>query len=192
MKKLVLAFIFCISIATIMAQESDKKWKFAVGPSVSAPIGKFNDYYNIGYGGDFEISYNLTEKFSWYLATGYSIFSGKKNSYTYYGFPFEYQSPKINYIPILGGPRYNIGNFSVGCAAGVGIYTFKNEGNIYNIISDTTGTSFTYSPEVAFNSDKFKITLSYTSSLVKLDEQLSGYVNLKNATFIGLKLFYKF
>ncbi len=196
MKKLLLVCIFCTSLATVMAQESDKKWQFAVGPSVSSPIGNFKDYYNTGYGGDFQVSYKICDKFSWYVKTGYSIFSGKKNTYpvVFNGIPFnfEYTSPKISYIPILGGPKYNIGKFSIGCAAGIGIYIFKNSGNAYNVISDTTGASFTYSPEVAFNTGKFKIAASYTSSVVKLDEQFSSYVNLKNASFIGLNLFYKF
>ncbi len=192
MKKLVIACIFCISIATVMAQDNHKKWQFAVGASVYSPIGKFKDYYNPAYGGDLEVSYKISEKFSWYLKTGYSIFSGKKNTYTYYGIPFQYTSPTINYVPILSGPSYKIGKFSVGCASGVGIYTFKNVDNAYPVISDTTGVSFTYSPEVAFDSGKFKIAASFTSSLVKLDEQVSGFVNLKNATFIGLNIFYKF
>lgn len=192
MKKWILACLLCSSLVTVMAQESDKKWEFSVGPAVSAPIGNFKDYYNMGYGGNVQVSYKISDKFSWYIETGYSIFSGKKNTYQVYGFPFEYTSPKINYIPILGGPKYTIGNFSVGLAAGVGIYNFKNEGNAYSVISDTTGVSFTYSPEIDFNAGKFKIAASYTSSTVKLDEQLSGFVNIKNATFISLKLFYKF
>lgn len=196
MKKLVLASLLCLGFIAAMAQNTDKKWQFAVGASASLPSGKFSDYYKAGYGGEAEVSYLFNEKFSWYVKSGYSIFSGKKNTYTVYysGIPFnfDYTSPKISYIPILGGPRYTIGNFSVGVAAGVGIYNFKNEGNAYNIISDTTGVSFTYSPEIAYTTGKFKIAASYTSSTVKLDEQFSSFVDLKNATFFGLKLFYQF
>jgi len=186
MKKILLAGLLNFGFVAAMSQENEKKWQFAVGASASLPNGKFGDYYNAAYGGEVEVSYLLNEKFSCYAKTGYSIFSGKNNSYTFnYGsilFNFDYPSPKIGYIPILAGPRYTFGNFSVGVAAGVGIYKFKNENNvIYSFISDTTGASFTYSPEIA-----------YTSSTVKLDEQFSSYVNLKNATFWGLKLFFQF
>lgn len=196
MKKIVLACLLCLGFVATMAQESDKKWQFAVSAGASLPKGKFSDYYNAGYGAEVEVSYLFNEKFSWYVKSGYSIFSGKKNTYTVYysGIPFnfDYTSPKIGYIPILGGPRYTIGNFSVGVAAGVGIYNFKNEGNSYNAISDTTGVSFTYSPEIAYTTSKFKIAASYTSSTVKLDPQYANFVDLKNATFFGIKLFYQF
>ncbi|MDI9363345.1 MAG: hypothetical protein QM541_00235 [Flavobacterium sp.] len=196
MKKIVFACLLCLGFLATMAQETDKKWQFAVGASALLPSGKFSDYYNAGYGGEVEVSYLFNEQFSWYVKSGYGIFSGKKNTYTvnYSGIPinFDYTSPKIGFIPILGGPRYTIGNFSVGVAAGVGIYNFKNEGNAYNVVSDTTGLSFTYRPEIAYTTGKFKIAASYTSSTVKLDEQFSSFVDLKNATFLGLKLFYQF
>jgi hypothetical protein len=196
MKKLILAGSLCLGFAATMAQNSDKKWQFAAGVSASVPIGKFADYYNPGYGGEVEVSYLFNEKFSWYVTSGYNVFAGKKNTYSvnYGGIPFnfDYTSPKIGYIPILGGPRYTIGNFSLGVAAGIGIYNFKNKGNTYNVISDTTGVSFTYSPEIAYSTGKFKIAASYTSSTVKLDAQFSNYVDLKNAAFIGIKLFYQF
>ena len=196
MKKLLLMYLLGFGFVAATAQESDKKWQFAVGGSTLLPMGKFSDYYNTGYGGELEASYRFNEKFSWYVKTGYNTFSGKKNTYTvlFNGIPFnfDYTSPKISYIPLLGGPRYTVGNFSVGVAAGVGFYNFKNEGNTYNVISDTSGVSFTYSPEVAYTVGKFKIAASYTASALKLDEQYSTYVDLKNATFIGLKLFFKF
>jgi hypothetical protein len=192
MKQTLLACILLLGVTSAIAQQSDKKWQFAVGAGTSVPLSQFKNYYNTGFGGEFEASYSFNEKFSWYAKTGYNIFSGKKNTYVYFGFPFEYTSPKIQYIPILGGPKYTIGNFSVGVGAGVGIYNFKNEGNAVAIINDTTGVSFTYSPEIAYNIGKLKIAASYTSSTVKLDEQFSSFVDLKNATFIGLKLFFQF
>ncbi|MFC4232362.1 hypothetical protein ACFOW1_10700 [Parasediminibacterium paludis] len=196
MKKITLACFLCLGVVVVVAQQSNRKWQFSVGASASLPSGKFSNYYNTGYGGEAEISYLFNEKFSWYVTSGYYVFTGKKNTYSvnYGGIPFnfDYTSPKIGYIPILGGPRYTIGNFSLGIAAGVGIYNFKNEGNTYNVISDTTGISFTYSPQIAYTTGKFKIAASYTSSTVKLDAQFSSYVDLKNAAFIGIKLFYQF
>jgi hypothetical protein len=196
MKKTLLACMLLLGVTSAIAQDSDKKWQFGVGASALLPIGKFGDYYNTGFGGEFEASYHFNEKFSWYAKTGYNIFSGRTNAYPviFGGIPFnvEYTSPKAQYIPIIGGPRYRIGNFSVGVAAGVGIYNFKDNGNTVALIGDTSGVSFTYSPEIAYNIGKLKIAASYTSSTLQLDEQFSSFVDLKNATFIGLKLFFRF
>jgi len=192
MKKLVLAYILSLGFIKTMAQESDKKWQFAVGAATSAPLSQFKNYYSAGFGGEFEASYHFSEKFSWYAKTGYNMFSGKKNTYVYFGFPFEYTSPKIAYIPILSGPRYTIGNVSVGVASGVGIYNFKDDGNSVSAIGDTTGVSFTYSPEISYNFGKLRVAASYTASTVKLDDQFAGFIDIKNATFLGIKLFYQF
>jgi hypothetical protein len=196
MKKLLLACLLCLDFVAAMAQDSDKKWQFAVGAGASVPLSQFKNYYNTGFGGEVEASYHFNEKFSWYAKTGYNTFSGRTNTYpvVFGGIPFnvEYTSPKAQYIPIIGGPRYRIGNFLVGVAAGVGIYNFKDNGNTVALIGDTSGVSFTYSPEIAYNIGKLKIAASYTSSTLQLDEQFSSFVDLKNATFIGLKLFFRF
>ena len=192
MKKKLFALLLLFSVTILQAQENDKVWQFAMGSSVSVPISKFKNYYNTGFGGELEVSYSFNEKFSWYVKTGYNMFSGKKETYSFSGFNFDYTAPRISYIPIIGGPRYTVGNFSVGCAAGVGIYNFKNKGNAFNVISDTTGVSFTYSPEIAYKIGNLKIAASYTSSILKLDDQYANYVDLKNATFLGIKLFYDF
>ena len=128
-----------------------------------------------------EAAYKFSEKFEGFVQAGYASFSGKKVSGTYYGFPYTIDAPKLGYIPALAGIRYTTGNFTFGAAAGVGVYS----------TTDSTGGSFTYSPQIGYTIGKLQIIANMITTKVKTDDPIFSLANVSSISAVGIKLFYK-
>ena len=178
--------MFLMISCCMMAQNSSKKLTFAVGPVAYLPVSDYNTYYNPGFGGEVEGAYQFSDKLEGFVQAGYSTFSGKSNTFsgTYLGVPytFAYTSPKLAYIPILAGVRYTTGSFTFGAAAGVGIYS----------TTDSTGGSFTYSPQIGYNIGKVQIVANMITTTEKTDDPIFSLANVTSISAVGIKLFYKF
>ena len=181
MKKGLLLIMFLMVSCCIIAQNRSKKLTFAVGPVAYLPVSDYNTYYNPGFGGEVEAAYKFSEKFEGFVQAGYASFSGKKVSGTYYGFPYTIDAPKLGYIPALAGIRYTTGNFTFGAAAGVGVYS----------TTDSTGGSFTYSPQIGYTIGKLQIIANMITTKVKTDDPIFNLANVSSISAVGIKLFYK-
>jgi hypothetical protein len=182
MKKVFLISMFLMISCCMMAQNDSKKLSFAVGPVAYLPIGDYNTYYNPGFGGEVEAAYKFSDKIEGFVQSGYSTFTGKTISGTYLGIPYSFDAPKLGYIPVLGGVRYTTGNFTFGAAAGVGIYS----------TTDSTGSSFTYSPQIGYTIGNLQIVANMITTSVKTDDPLYKLANVTSISAVGIKLFYKF
>lgn len=182
MKKIAILGIFLIISCSLIAQNSSKKLSFAAGPVVYLPISDYNTYYNSGFGAEVEGDYKFSNKLEGFVQVGYSSFSGKRVSGTYLGFPYSFNAPKLGYIPLLGGLRYTTGNFTFGVAAGVGTYS----------TTDSTGGSFTYGPQIGYNTGKIQIVTNMITTTVKTNDPIFRSANVSSISAIGLKIFYKF
>ena len=94
MKKLLaLALLFAIPSSIVWAQDElgpDQHWVEQVGGSVAFPAsGDASKAYNVGFGGDFSISYRITPNISEGVMTGYYQFniqnapSGSNSNFSY-------------------------------------------------------------------------------------------------------------
>lgn len=174
--------MFLIICCCVMAQNSSKKLSFAAGPVAYLPLTDYNTYYNPGFGGEFEAAYKISEKWEGFFQTGYSTFSGKRVSGTYLGFPYSFDAPKLGYIPILAGVRYTTGKLTFGAASGVGIYT----------TTDSTGNSFTFGPQIGYNTGALHIVANMITTIVKTDDPIFKLANVSRISAVGIKVFYKF
>ena len=174
MKKLILASIIALTVASVNAQEkvmsSGNSIIFSIGVEPSLPIGDFKDIgYNFGIGGSLQGEYKAAEDFGITLNAGYLNYSGKDD--------FLGTSIKFNtgLVPILAGFKYYFTPKVYGHGQ-LGISIFTDSGS---------GSFFTYSPGVGFYvSDAIDILIKYTG--------ISGGKGGGNLNSIGARLAYNF
>jgi hypothetical protein len=171
MKKVLMTL--CVAAIAFGSKAQDKKFGLGVGPVVSIPTGDFGTGSGVGIGAELQATYPLSSSIEGFAQTGYQSFSGKTISYS----GGSFTAPTESLIPVLVGARYKQGaegGFIAGLGIGYGSFS----------ASGGTGSSggFAYSPQVGYSISKFDFIANYTSVSVT-----GG-----NATFFGLKAFYKF
>jgi hypothetical protein len=170
MKKFVLTAILAIVSYAVNAQQETKKFRLALGPTLSMPLSDFKETSKLGFGAELEGSLSLSESFQGFAQVGYASFSGKSFDL---GFGTTYQVPTISLIPVLIGGRYVTNGISFG--AGLGYSSFKASGT-------SSEGGVTYSPQIGYDFGKIQGIINYTSTSV----------DGSNISFLGLKVFYKF
>lgn len=169
MKKIVLLAALAIASFAANAQQESKKFTLALGPTLSLPLGDLKEVSSLGIGAEVEGSLAISESFQGFLQAGYASFSGK--SYDF-GFGLSGKYPTTSVVPVLVGGRYVYNGLSFG--AGLGYASYSIAGN--------SEGGFTYSPQIGYDFGKIKGIVNYTST------SLDG----GSASFLGLKVFYKF
>lgn len=179
MKKLL--FTLSLIITAFITNAQDKKFQIGLGPVISFPSGLFSTTNSVGFGGEFNVNYNIDEKFQVFTQVGVHSFSGKKLDL---GFDLDdytdildltesdLKTPSYTHVPVILGARYKIANFVAGLGVGYGSYATKG----------TSFSGFTFSPQVGLNLEKIDIIAHYTSTSI---------FNV-NYNYFGVKTAYKF
>jgi|JI6StandDraft_1071083.scaffolds.fasta_scaffold22236_2 hypothetical protein len=164
MRKLFLATLVFVSFSMANAQSktSGGKLTFGAGPVLSLPIGDFGQAYSLGYGAEFQLTYEASTNFQGFAQVGYSSFSIKSSL----------GSGSTGFLPILVGGRYVSNGLSFG--AGIGYGSFSGGGS--------SSGGFAYSPQVGYSFGKSQLIGSYNGI------STSG----STSSFIGVKFFYGF
>jgi hypothetical protein len=149
MKKLLLASIIVLTVASVNAQDKAMSTgggiQFSIGVEPSLPIGDFNTLYNFGIGGSLQGEYKASSDLGITLNAGYLTYSGKTIS----GFKF----PAYSIVPVMAGFKYYFSPKVYGHGQlGVSIGT-----------SSGATSNFTYSPGIGFYiSNNVDLLLKYT------------------------------
>lgn len=174
MKKLLLATIILLTVASVNAQDKGSSSvgaiQFSIGVEPSLPIGDFHDIgYDFGIGGSLQGEYKASSDLGITLNAGYLTYSAK--DITVNGVTFK--SPDYGIVPVLAGFKYYFspkvyGHGQLGASIGT---------------SSGATTNFTYSPGVGFYiTNNIDLLLKFTG--------ISGNGGSLNS--IGARLAYNF
>ncbi len=173
MKKVILSLaivaIVSLSASAQTAKAESKDLKFSIGAEIALPIGDFNKYSSIGFGGTAQGEYAVAEKVGITLNAGFLTFSGK----TIDGEKF----PTTTIIPVLAGAKFFFAEKVYGHAQlGMSFISVKQNGVSYST------SAFTYAPGIGYQaSENFDISVRY-----------QAYSKSGTAAFIGLRAAYTF
>ena len=174
MKKLLLATIILLTVASVKAQNkgmsSDGSIQFSIGVEPSLPIGDFHTIgYTFGIGGSLQGEYKASSDLGITLSAGYITYSAK--DITVSGFTFK--APSYGIVPVLAGFKYYFSPKVYGHGQlGVSIGT-----------SSGATSNFTYSPGIGFYvSNNIDLLLKFTG--------ISGNGGSLNS--VGARLAYNF
>lgn len=167
MKKILFALaIVAVSFAANAQKSSaakESEFVFGGGLRVGLPVGDVHNAYSFVIGAELQGEYMFSPQVSGTLTAGYEEWLGK----TIAGFKI----PSTGFIPVLAGVRvYPSPDFFIGGKAGV---TFSTESG--------GGSSFTYEPQVGYNTSKFQLALGY-----------QAFTNGGTTAHLGLTGIYKF
>lgn len=167
MKKIILLTALAITSFTAATNAQEKGgFNLGVGPVVALPLGTFGDVSGIGFGGEAQAAYGITDNIAGFVQAGYNNFLGK--SYDFGGISIKGDATGV--IPMLAGARFHTNGFMIG--AGIGYSKFTATGG---------GGGFTYSPQIGYSFNRFDFIAHYT-----------GISNNGTASFVGLKVFINF
>lgn len=148
MKRIILSTIAVMTFGFANAQDGH----FKVGAHVGLPVGNTSDLFSVNLGADVSYLWNVADKFSAGVTTGYTTYIGK--DYTAYIGNVAYEmirSTNQSFIPIAGTAQYSIAdNFFVGADLGYAI----------NVDGDIDG-GFLYQPKFGFQTKKIEVYTSY-------------------------------
>jgi len=148
MKRIILTTIAVMAFGFANAQDGN----FKVGAHVGLPLGNNADLFSVNLGVDVAYLWNVADKFSAGVVSGYTTYIGK--NYTGYIGSVAYEmiaSPNQSFIPVAGTAQYSIAdNFFVGADLGYAI----------NVDGDIDG-GFLYQPKFGFQTKKIEVYTSY-------------------------------
>lgn len=147
MKKIILAAIAVMVFGFANAQNGH----FKVGAHVGLPVGDSADIFSMNLGADVAYLWNVADRFTAGVTTGYTIYIGK--NYTGYSGNFAYEMTTTNqdFIPVAGTAQYSVtDNLFVGADLGYAI----------NANGGADG-GFLYQPKFGYQNNKIELFASY-------------------------------
>ncbi len=167
--KMILLGAAVLITGSAMAQKSDKKVNFSIGPEVGFAVGNFNKTHSVGFGATFQADIDIAPSTKLTLTTGYLSYAGKSA-----GSGIKYKATGI--LPLRVGIKYYLTEGFYG-AAQLGAGFFNNSG----------GTALAYTPMLGYEFN------TKTEKAVDLALKYDGYS--KNGTGLGavnVRLAYRF
>jgi hypothetical protein len=127
---------------------------FKVGAHVGLPLGDFKDSYSVNLGVDAAYLWNVVDKFSAGVTTGYTTYLAKSNTYNFGAGPVKFKGPDAGFIPVAGTAQYSItDDLFVGLDLGYAIYAGSGSGN----------GGFLYQPKFGYQNEKIELYAAYNS-----------------------------
>lgn len=169
MKKIVLLTVVAITSFVTSSNAQEKgSFNLGIGPTVSLPVGKFNDTHTFGFGGEIQAAYGITDHIAGFAQIGYNHFIGQTTNLIL----TSVKQDDAGLVPVLAGARYQNSGFMAGIGIG---YTAVTSGYIDG--------GFTFSPQIgySFMDGKLDVLAHYTS-----------IASDRRASMLGLKVFYNF
>ncbi|TPG37818.1 hypothetical protein [Flavobacterium pectinovorum] len=148
MKRIILSTIAVMAFGFASAQDGH----FKVGAHVGLPLGNTSDLFSVNLGADVAYLWNVSDKFSAGIVTGYTTYVGKE--YNGYIGSVSYamiRSTNQSFIPVAGTAQYSITeNLFVGADLGYAI----------NVDGDLDG-GFLYQPKFGYQNKKIELYAAY-------------------------------
>ena len=147
MKRVILSAIAVMAFGFANAQDGH----FKVGAHVGLPMGDFKDSYSVNLGVDVAYLWNVADKFSAGVTTGYTTYLGKSNDYNFGMGTVSVKLPDVGFIPVAGTAQYSISdNLFVGADLGYAL----------NVSGNGDG-GFLYQPKFGYQNEKIELYAAY-------------------------------
>ncbi|MEN2402941.1 hypothetical protein GKZ90_0024355 [Flavobacterium sp. MC2016-06] len=164
MKRFLLSAIAVMAFGFVNAQNGH----FKIGAHTGLPIGDASDLFTINLGVDAAYLWNLGDKFSAGATTGYTIYSGKRETYNYGGMSYENKIKDASFIPVAGTAQYSINNnLFVGLDLGYAFFLGQN-----SVGATDTGGGVLFQPKFGYQNNKIELFATYKS--ISDDRSLSS------------------
>jgi hypothetical protein len=126
MKKIILTVAAVFAFGFANAQDG----KFKVGAHIGLPMGDIKDVSSLNLGADLAYVWNVADKFTAGVVTGYTSYLGKTYTYNDGFISVEIKGEAIGFIPVAGTAQYSLSdNLFLGADLGYAIYVGKGDGN---------------------------------------------------------------
>ncbi|TDE45856.1 hypothetical protein E0I26_03985 [Flavobacterium rhamnosiphilum] len=144
MKKIILSAAAVFAFGFANAQEGN----FKLGAHVGLPMGDFKDSYSVNLGADVAYVWNVADKFSAGVTTGYTTYLGK----TIGSGVGSFEVPNAGFIPLAATGQYSISDdLFLGADLGYAIYAGSGDGD----------GGFLYQPKFGYQTEKFEVYAGY-------------------------------
>lgn len=160
MKKIILSILAVAAFGTANAQDG----KFKAGVNVGLPMGDIKDSYSLTIGVDAAYTWQVADKFSAGVTTGYAHYMGKTVDLGILG---EVKFEDAGFIPLAGTAQYSFtDNFFGGLDLGyaLGVSPSGNNGGLL------------YQPKVGYQTEKFEVYGGYKG--ISVDGGTFSSINL--------------
>jgi hypothetical protein len=160
MKKIILTAAALFSFGFANAQDGN----FKVGLHSGLPVGDIKDFSSLNLGADLAYVWNLGDKFSAGVTTGYSNYLGKTFDLGEFG---SFKSEDTGFIPVAATGQYLISDkLFLGADLGYAIFTE----------SENSDGGFYYQPKFGYQAEKFEFYAAYKG--ISVDGGSFSSVNL--------------
>ena len=149
MKRIILSAIAVMAFGFANAQDGH----FKVGAHVGLPLGDIKDASSVNLGVDAAYLWNVADKFTAGVTTGYTTYLAKSHNYDYGMGSVEVKGDDVGFIPVAGTAQYSItDNLFVGADLGYAVYV----GN-----GDEVDGGFLYQPKFGYQNEKIELYAGY-------------------------------
>jgi hypothetical protein len=153
MKRIILTVSAVMAFGFANAQEGH----FKIGAHAGLPLGNSSDMFNVNLGVDGAYLWNVADKFSAGVTTGYTIYLGERYTYNDGVISFESKIKDASFIPIAGTAQYSItDNLFVGGDLGYAIFLGQDGVGA----TDSSG-GILYQPKFGYQNDKIELFAAY-------------------------------
>lgn len=140
---------------------------FKLGAHVGLPMGDIKDYYSLNLGIDAAYMWNVADKFSAGIATGYSTYLAKTYTYSDGVNSFEIKGDAAGFIPVAATGQYSLtDDLFLGADLGYAIYTGSGDNN----------GGFLYQPKFGYQNEKIELYAGYKG--ISVDGGTFSSINL--------------
>ncbi|TDE27718.1 hypothetical protein E0I61_13435 [Flavobacterium ranwuense] len=144
MKKITLLLVAVFTFGNVNAQDGGIK----VGAHVGLPTGDIKDAYSVNLGVDVTYMWNVTDKFSAGVTTGYTAYLGE----TIGSGAGRFEVPNAGFIPLAATGQYSFtDHLFLGTDLGYAIYAGSGDGD----------GGFLYQPKFGYQSEKIEVYAGY-------------------------------
>ena len=149
MKKIILSAIAVMAFGFANAQDGH----FKVGAHVGLPLGDIKDASSVNLGVDAAYLWNVADKFTAGVTTGYTTYLAKSHNYDYGMGSVEVKGDDVGFIPVAGTAQYSItDNLFVGADLGYAVYVGNGDG---------VDGGFLYQPKFGYQNEKIELYAGY-------------------------------
>jgi opacity protein-like surface antigen len=185
MKIASVVFLLCIlcSVGGFAQSTSSGMWNVGVGAEVGVPMGDFNNYSSVGFGGIGTVGYMVDENLTVTGKIGFLSFSGKDQTVTVNGHSTTVSGGSVTVIPILVGGRYFFmppADMRIYGSADIGIYNINNGG----------GSKFGFAPAVGAQfkaGDNMKVDVHADYTYISTDVTSTTWLGIGVGLVFDLK-----
>jgi hypothetical protein len=156
MKRIILTALAVMAFGVANAQDGH----FKIGAHVGLPLGDTADAFSTNVGVDAAYLWNVANKFSAGITSGYTVYLGKSLEYNAGSSSFDYSVPNSGFIPVAGTAQYSLtDSLFLGADLGYAIFVGSED----KPSGQSTGGGFLYQPKFGYQNEKIELFASYKS-----------------------------